>query len=214
MIEEPLELIVTTAFPGTKLGLANEPLAAAEGRLSLVLPEPLKDFFAVAGASRDLLNADYRILPPEKLRVDGEHLIFCEENQGLEDFGLPLEAVRAAEPNPRVDVRPKRAPRWTVEASALSAFLLGMTAWQVVLSLPEKARCPFPERELQKLRAFFEAVGAAEVRLGGHRFGLVDRKNSIVAAYLHNTETLYVGSPREDVLDQLEQQAGLELESL
>ena len=52
------------------------------------------------------------------------------------------------------------------------------------------------------------------MRLGGHRFGLVDRKHSIVAAYVHTTEMLYVGSPREDVLDELEQKSGLEFESL
>jgi hypothetical protein len=216
MIVEPLEMIVTTAFPGAELGIANEQIAAAEARLHLVLPEPLKDFFAVAGGSRELMDADYRILPPEKLRVDGSHLIFCEENQGLEDFGIPLaEIARPTErPNPTVDVRSKGNPKWFCEAGNLSAFLLGMTAWQVVLALPEKARCPFPEDELKKLLAFFEPIGAPQVRLGGHRFGLVDRKNSIVATYFHTTEMLYVGSPREDVLDELEQKSGLDLESL
>src|SRR5690242_16746781 len=102
MIVEPLQMIVTTAFPQAQLGLPGERRAAAEARLSLVLPEPLKDFFAVAGASRELLNADSRMLPPEKLRVEGDHLIFCEENQRLEDFGIPLaELAKPTErPNP------------------------------------------------------------------------------------------------------------------
>jgi hypothetical protein len=214
MIVEPLELIVTTAYPGAKLGLEPEPIAAAEARLGLALPEPLKDFYSVAGGSRDLLNADYRFLPPDKLRVDDGHLIFCGENQGLEGFGIPLDALKAGRPNPGVHVKPANGSRWTSEASALTAFLLGMTAWQVALALPEKARCPYPEKELKKLLPFFEPVGAPNVRLGGHRTALVDRSRSIVGAYVHITEMLYVGSPREDVLEELEQKLGLDFDSL
>ena len=214
MIVEPLEMIVTTAFPGESLGIGHEPIAAAQARLNLVLPEPLKDFYGVAGGSRDLLNADYRFLPPEKLRVDDDHLIFCGENQGLESFGLRLDSLQAGRPNPPVDVRADGNPKWFGEAGKLSAFLLGMTAWQVVLALPEKARCPYPENDLKKLLPRFEPVGDPKVRLGGQYFGLVDRSHSIVAAYVHTSQMLYVGSPREDVLDELEQQLGLDLESL
>jgi len=214
MIVEPLEMIVTTGYPGESLGIGPEPIAAAEARLGFALPEPLKDFYSVAGGSRDLLNADYRFLPPEKLRVDDDHLIFCGENQGLEGFGIPLEAVKAGKPNPGVHVRQMHGSRWTSEASALTAFLLGMTAWQVALALPEKARCPYPEKELKKLLSDFEAVGAPKVRLGGHRTALVDRNRSVVAAYVHITEMLYLGSPREDVLEELEQKLGLDFDSL
>jgi hypothetical protein len=214
MIVEPLEMIVTTAYPGESLGLAHEAIAAAEARLGFALPEPLKDFYSVAGGSRDLLNADYRFLPPDKLRVDDDHLIFCGENQGLEGFGIPLESLKAGKPNPAVDVRRLNATRWTNEASALTAFLLGMTAWQVALALPEKARCPYPETDLKKLLPYFEPVGAPKVRLGGDRTALVDRGRSIVAAYVHITEMLYLGSPREDVLEELEQKLGLDFESL
>jgi len=214
MIVEPLESIVTTAFPGQSLGIAHELIAAAQSRLGVPLPEPLKDFYSVAGGSRDLLNADYRFLPPEKLRVDDDHLIFCGENQGLESFGISLEPLRAGRPNPPVQVRSEKNPKWFGESGKLSAFLLGMTAWNVVLALPEKARCPYPEDDLPKLLPRFEPVGEPKVRLGSQYFGLVDRSHSIVAAYVHTSQMLYVGSPREDVLDELEQALGLDLDSL
>jgi hypothetical protein len=197
--------------------MASEPIAAAEARLDLVLPEPLRNFFAVAGGSRDLLNADYIFLPPEKLRVDGNHLIFCEERQGLEDFGIALADIAALgeRPNPPVNVRPQGRGEWLVaEEGTLSAFLLGMTAWQVALMLPERARCPLPERDLPRLLAFFEPVGTPRMRVGSSRFGLVDRKRSIVAAYFCADEVLYVGTPHEDALEKLAKKSGLELESL
>jgi len=214
-IGELLETIIRTALPDARLGITQEQIAAAETRLGLVLPHPLKDFLAVAGGSRDLMNADYILLPPEKLRVHGDHLIFCEERQGLEDFGIALADIAANQPNPPVDVRPKGRSDWLVgEEGKLSAFLLGMTAWQVALMLPEKARCAFPQKNLKKLLKFFEPVGAADVRVGSSRFALVDRKHSIVAAYFHTDEMLYVGTPDEDVLDELEERAKLDFDSL
>jgi hypothetical protein len=216
-ILEPLETIVKTAFPGARLGIASEQIAAAETRLGIVLPQPLKDFFAVAGGSRDLLNADYIFLPPEQLRMDGGHLIFCEQRQGLEEFGIAHAdlASLSEQWNPPVNVRPKGRSDWLLgEEGKLSAFLLGMTAWQVALMLPEKARGALPQKELKRLQGFFEPVGAPDVRVGSSRFGLVDRKHSIVAAYYHTDEMLYVGTPHEDVLDELGEQAELDLDSL
>ena len=218
MIVEPLQMIVAAAFPNAKLpaGFTREQIAAAEARLGLVLPEVLKDFFTVAGGSRDLMGVNYRMLPPEKLRIDGEHLIFCAENQGLQDYGMPIEELRKGteDPNPTVRLRRKGASRWTVEASELSAFLLGTTAWQAVLSLPEKARCEFPEDDLPKLLAFFEPVGEPDVRLGGDMFALVNRQRAVVAAYIHTSETLYVGSSDETVLEELEEKLQLDFDSL
>ncbi len=146
MIVEPLEMIVTTAFPGKSLGLAHEPIAAAEARLGVALPEPLKDFYTVAGASRDLLNADYRMLPPEKLRADGDHLIFCEENQGLEDSRF---RSRRSQGLPSGRTRPwtcghKGNTKWFGESGKLSAFLLGMTAWQGRSDAARESALPVP----------------------------------------------------------------------
>jgi hypothetical protein len=213
VIIEPLESIFGTAFPRENLGIANEPIAAAEARLGLVLPEPLKDFYRVAGASRVLANADYRLLPPDELRVEGDHLIFCEERQSLaEEFGIELaDLARLAErPNPSVKIRPKAQSKWFGEASALSAFLLGMTAWQVALLLPQRVRCLYPANELKKLLPAFEPVGATKLRLGAQLFGLVDRKHSIVAAYVHTSETLYAGSLRKEAIDELKQRLGFD----
>ncbi len=218
MIVEPLQVIVQTAFPGAKLapGFSSDEIAAAERRLTLTLPEALQDYFTVGGHSREMMDADAHILAPDKLRVESDHLIFCEENQGIASYGIPLAELRelAKAPNPSVAAKAVNQPKWFSESSSLSAFLLGLGAWQALLSEPEKARCELPQKQLKTLRAFFEPVGTPEVRLGGDRIGLVDRKNSIVAAYLYNSETLYVGSPLEDALDELEKRSGLELESL
>ena len=215
MILEPLQKILTTAFPDADLQIANERVVAAESRLNLLLPEPLKELFSVAGGSRDILNADFRIYMPEKLHVEGDHLIFCEENQGLEAYGIPLESLQATmQPDPQVDVRRMHAKSWAREAQSLSAFMLGLAAWQVLLAVPESARCPYPEDELAKLLQFFEPLGASPPQFEGPRFGFLDRRNSIIAAYEFSSGMLYLGSPLEDVLDELAENVGLDLDSL
>jgi hypothetical protein len=217
MIVEPLQMIAAAAFPdGEPIPVfEDERIAAAEARLKLAIPDAVKDYYAVAGA-RDLKRVYYSMLPPEKLRVDGEQLIFCEENEGLEDFGISLEALAALaeRPNPSVHVRRQGELRWFAEAGNVSAFLLGMEAWQVVLSLPEKTRCNMQSNELKGLLAFFEPVGGPKVRLGSQYFGMVDRKNAIVAAYMHTSETLYVGSARANALDELKNKSQLNFEPL
>ena len=218
MILEELQMIVAAAWPDTPLppGLSNEQIAAAAARLNVVLPEPLRDYFTVAGGSRALMDVNFRILPPEKLRIDADHLIFCEEVQGLEDYGVALEKLaRPAEyPNPPVLSRPKGEQRWGLEAARISAFLLGMAAWQAALALEEKARCELPRKQLKPLFAFFEPVGDTNLRVGGSCWGLVDRKNSIVAAYILGVEMLYVGSSNAAALGAFKEKSGLVFESL
>jgi hypothetical protein len=217
MIVEPLQMIAAAAFGGGEFaaGFCDERIAAAEARLKLAIPDAVKDYYAVAGA-RDLKRVHYSLLPPEQLRVDGDHLVFCEENEGLEAFGISLEALAALadRPNPSVQVRQQGKPRWFCEAGNVSAFLLGMESWQVALSLPEKARCNMQNKELKGLLAFFEPVGGPKVRLGSQYFGMVDRKNAIVAAYMHTSDTLYVGSARANALDELKKKSQLDFESL
>ncbi len=143
---------------------------------AIVLPQPLKEFLAVAGGSRDLLNADYIFLPPEQLRMAGGYLIFCEQRQGLEDFGIALADIHvlSEQSNPPVEVRPNSEVRWLRGEGELSAFLLGMTAWQSCAGCCLK-RAACSRKELKKLLDSFEPVGAADVRVGSSRFGLVDR---------------------------------------
>jgi len=218
MIVELLQVIVQTAFPGSTLkpGCSIDQIAAAEGRLELTLPEALKDYFTVCGHSREMMDENFHLMTPEKLRVERDHLIFCEENQGLALYGIPLEELGklAETSNPSVDMNPTAGTKWFCESSSLSAYLLGLGAWQALLSVPEKARSEFPRKELKTLKAFFEPVGTPDVRLGADWIALVDRKNSIVAAYLYHSEMLYVGSPLDDALDEFEERSGLVLDSL
>jgi hypothetical protein len=215
MIVEPLQLIMTTAAFGTaNAGLHVDAIAAAEARLSLTLPEALKDYFTVAGNSREMLDTDFHLLGPDKLRLDGQYLVFCEENQSTAQWGINRDML-AQFPNPRVEGRATNANKWFSESSKLSAFLLAIGAWQAIHALPEKACCELPEKKLtEKIEPLLEYIGEKKLRSGALRIGLIDRANSILASYLYSAEMLYVGSPIEGAIQGLEKRSGLEFDSL
>ncbi len=133
------------------------------------------------------------------------HLIFCEEREGLEAEELEsrsADLARLAEqPNPGVKIRAKGESRWLWhEASALSAFLpryggvAGRTAAATQSTLPRTRRT-----NSKKLLPGLRACLSARPRrgCGAQLFlGLVDRKHSIIAAYVYQRNTC-VGSPRE-----------------
>jgi hypothetical protein len=187
-------------------------LEATESRLGVALPEPLKDYYVIAGRHREMMDADFHITSPGLLSIEDGYLVFCLENQGTAEWGINLDNLSF--PNPRVEGRAKNGKKWFSESSKSSAFLIGLGCWQAVVSQAEVARCELKEKELKKLEQFFEYVGERSLRLGGHRIGLIDRVNRILATYLYNSQMLYVGTSQRDALDILEKQVQLDLDWL
>jgi hypothetical protein len=72
----------------------------------------------MAGKSREMMDADFRLLDPKHLRVKGQYLVFCEENQWPAQWGISLDNM-AKFPNPRVDGRVEGAIKRLEERSGL-----------------------------------------------------------------------------------------------
>lgn len=217
MIVEPLQLTVAAAFAGRNAGstISADQIDAAEKRLGVALPEALRDYYLVASGYREMMDKDFHLLPPEKLRIEGDYLVFCEESQGGAVWGIHRNNLLTL-PNPRVEGKAGNAHKWFSESSKLSAFLLGIGAWQALLSQEETARCELPEKQLKKIEAQFDYIGERSVRLGGHRVGLIyrDAAAPLIAAYLFNSEMLYVGTPEEGLIERIEELSGLDFEWL
>jgi hypothetical protein len=222
MIVEPLELLVTVAFGGPQPGafghagiraeIAADEISAAESRLGLVLPEALKDYYTVAGKHDGMMDAHSRFLSPGDLRVVAGHVVFCQENQHVMEWGFRLD--EADRSNPTVYSQLTNGPdagAWAVESAKLSAFLLGFGSWQAVLSGEESAECELPADEVSKLDKWFTPVGDPELRQGGPLIGFVDRKRRIVAAHDVKHSMLYVGTSVEDGLEKFEKRSRLDL---
>lgn len=222
MIGKSLRSLVAVAFAGRggagrcgETAISVEQLDAAEKRLGLALPESLKDYYVIAGGYHEMMNQDFHLLSPDKLRVEGDYLVFCEEHQGTTVWGIHRNNLLTF-PNPRVEGKASNIQKWFSESSKLSSFLLALGAWQALLSQEEKARCELPEKELQRIDALFEYIGERSLRLGGHRVGLIcrDASKPVIAAYLFNPEMLYIGTPEEALIERIEELAGLDFERL
>jgi cell wall assembly regulator SMI1 len=222
IIIEPLRLIIRTAFPNRALdpGFSRDEIAAVEARLKVRLPEALKDYLAVCGKTREMMNENYHLYSPDDLRVEDGHLIFCEENQGIEEYGVPLQDLEELVAfHPRVQAKSVNTKEWRAESGSISAFLLGVGSFQAVLSMDNSARFELPGKRLKKIEKFFEPVGEHEVRSGSQMVGFVDPRHFIIATYMYNPslydpETFWVGSSADDALEAFEKRSGFELDWL
>ncbi|WP_437339601.1 SMI1/KNR4 family protein [Sorangium sp. So ce394] len=214
MIRDLIESVMAIAFGVRRPedSCTGADIGAAEQRLGIVLPEALRDYYATAGRHRGMMDAGFHMLPPDKLRLAGDCLVFCEENQYLAEWGI--QPADGASPNPRVSGRARNTETWYSEASKLSGFLIHVATWQAVMSLPERSRCELPEKKLKTLEPSLEHIGEKQLRSGGHRVSFIDRHNRLLATYLYNSETLYVGATRPEALEAFEARCGLALDAL
>lgn len=102
----------------------------AERRLRVVLPGALKDYYLFAGREKRINQFHNRLLPPEKLFIDSERVVFMEENQWAVFWGVP--ALREAKADAAVFQgvnRRDKAIEWHPEHDSCSIFLDVMAVW-------------------------------------------------------------------------------------
>jgi hypothetical protein len=81
-------------------GWSQDDLIAAEQRLGARLPEALKEALALLGRRADLTSNQDCLLNPDQLHYDdtGRALVWRQENQGVADWGIPVEDLRLPDP--------------------------------------------------------------------------------------------------------------------
>jgi hypothetical protein len=205
MIVEPLELVVATAFDGPD----RDGIRADVARI----PEPLRDFYTVAGGYEGMMSAHSRFLTPGELHVTGGHLVFCHENQHVLEWALRLDEL--TQPNPAVYTQLTSGPdagRWSLESKTLSAFLLGFGCWQAALACDESGETELADADSGAPAGPLTPVGDPHLRDGGPFVGYVDTGHRLVVAHDRRHGVLYVGTPVEDGLEGFEERTGLDLD--
>lgn len=79
-------------------GYEEEIIAAAEAEHGVRLPSALRSFYLAWGKRSDLTSMNEYLLAPTEWMVHSGALIICVENQGVYDWGIPLDAPGDAEP--------------------------------------------------------------------------------------------------------------------
>ncbi|HEV3343026.1 MAG TPA: hypothetical protein VG125_21810 [Pirellulales bacterium] len=102
----------------------------AERRLAIRIPGSLREYYLVAGREKHINQFHNRLLPPEKLWIDSERVVFMEENQCVVYWGVA--AARETTPDAAVFQGVNRRDEgieWHPEADSCSTFLNVMAVW-------------------------------------------------------------------------------------
>lgn len=110
-------------------GRSETRIWAVERRLGVRLPKALRDYYLVAGTEQRFNHIFNDLYAPEEWFINGEKLVFMEENQAVVLWGT----VAGLEPDddPPVFQGVNGEPiEWYVEHERCSVFLLVMLLWQ------------------------------------------------------------------------------------
>jgi hypothetical protein len=125
-------LALAEKFVGRRLGPADgvseRELASAERRLHVRLPASLRTFYRTAGRAPDLARAHNVLLDPGEVKVEGQFLVFLNENQSVVSWGFRVADL--ASEDPVVWQRNNTPPvEWYSERKRLPRFLQAMFGW-------------------------------------------------------------------------------------
>jgi hypothetical protein len=109
-------------------GFATNVLEAAESRLGVRLPSPLRGYYGSIGRHK-INRAFNRLLPPGGLEISQGRLVFMEENQCVVFWGVRCKSA-AADPVVFQTTDPEDGD-WFAESTS-SQFLSAMLCWQAV----------------------------------------------------------------------------------
>jgi hypothetical protein len=209
MMTELLSMISEIGFGKWDESFGNtiDEVNESENRLNLTLPEPLKDYYITLGKHDEFMDADYHVYPLSDLIIKDDALVFCEENQGLAEWGIQLININL--PNPQVSGRNAGRTRWVHQSLQTTSYLINLACWQAVMAQAEVAQCSLKKSELHIIENHFEYIGNIDVRSGDDGRSFVDKDNKILAVFRYLPELLYVGTSQEGALDALEERSGL-----
>jgi hypothetical protein len=113
-------------------GLDRTAVEDVERRLQIPIPDPLAEWYRIAGRRRDLVEGHDILMRPEALAMSDDALVFMQEHSGSGEWGIARERLK--EPDPLVSVRDDGD--WVLETNPLTMFLLQMLVYTTVAKSP------------------------------------------------------------------------------
>lgn len=109
-------------------GFSADELNLAVSRLGIPLPAAFREWYALSGRRNDIWSLQDHLLPPDKLRLNSDHLTFLIENQHVVEWGVRVDDLTIDDPP--VYVTTVDAPSvWLQENDSLSEFAIQMLAY-------------------------------------------------------------------------------------
>ncbi|MFE9428500.1 SMI1/KNR4 family protein [Kitasatospora sp. NPDC006697] len=115
-------------------GVAPDELDAAERRLGVRLPGPLREAHLRFGRRADLTGSHDQLLAPADLHLLDGALVYRVENQGAACWGIPLAELAGADPGTvlRPDLADRSQERWEPWEESLTEACVEMVMSEAV----------------------------------------------------------------------------------
>ncbi len=188
-------------------GLDEARLRATEDRLGRKLPASLWTFYGVAGQVVPVMESYHAFVSADALRCEGDALILCRGHQSQAAWAIP--SLQLHEADPPVVQRDHDSAPWRSHSNACSLFLVNMTCWQLVNSMPSMGSTDIGIGTVSRLRKRLRVVGAA---FGCDMMSFVNAGRGLLGCALLEQNRLYLSARDDDSLRHLESEVGVELD--
>lgn len=102
------------------------------------------------GKARSVWSCQDEFLPPNRMHLQNEALIFYMENQAIVKWGIPIDLISADDP-PVVVSSVEKADIWVPQTDNLSKFAIYMFAFSLQFSFRKSWVCGPAEPEMVQL---------------------------------------------------------------
>ena len=108
-------------------GLNAEELAEGLAHSGVSIPFVLEEFYLALGNNEDFTEAYHFFFDPEELEIDGDYLLFLEDEE--EKYVWGFKTSQLSVPDPIVYRRNNAKGTWTSEEGTFSEFTFDLFSW-------------------------------------------------------------------------------------
>ena len=114
-------------------GFTLDDVRTAERSLGFSIPSALTEWYCSSGKRRSVWSRQDEFLPPDRLHVQNDALIFYVENQAVVQWGIPMDQLALDDPSVVVE-SVDDADQWIPQTDKLSKFAIYMFAYTLAFA--------------------------------------------------------------------------------
>lgn len=112
----------------TEDAIDEQQIVMVELKLGIQFPDALRNYYKVAGKVEEFNRIHNKLFDVADIEIDGDYLVFMDENQSVVSWGIRLTELRNTDPV--VWQRNNTPPtEWNSEEKSFTDFLQSMFDW-------------------------------------------------------------------------------------
>lgn len=177
-----------------------------ENNLGIKLPEILASFY-VKYNEHEILEAFNHFQKLEDLEISDGYLIIAKERQESLYWGLPIDEL--ANDDPSVKQYNILEQKWYDDCDSLNSYLISFFSWQAVNKLPALAESDITPETLALLQNKYKPILYKELDVFCETRVLLN--DDLLMVLFESNSHLYVGAHDDEILEEFEEQTGVDL---